>query len=109
VKLPRKKYARTIVVSAGAFVGAGVGLGLEVGLLDAGSVAGAEGVGSAVADGAVVGAGDERSGVASSEGASTDEAVVGGGVAGEPSAPLDGLQAAATMPTTASRMMSDLA
>ena len=99
VKLPRKKYARTIVVPVGAFDGAGVVVGSSVGASageDEGD-AGADGL----AVGAVAGDGDERSGVASSDGASTDGRSVGGGVAGVPSGPDVGEQAAARSATSA--------
>ena len=49
-----------------------------------------------------MGDGEERSGVASSDGTASDSSVVGSGVAGVPSAPTDGEQAA----TSAARTMS---
>ena len=86
------------MVPVGALVGAGVPVGLTVGGLDG------EDEGDAGADGLAVGAVGRRrrrrSGVASSDGASTDGTSVGGGVAGVPSGPDVGEQAAARSATS---------
>src|SRR6478735_6044710 len=90
-----------MVVPVGAVVGRGDAVGVTVGegLGEVDAPGSTEQQGEA---GSIVGDGEERSGVASSDGTASDSSVVGSGVAGVPSAPTDGEQAA----TSAARTMS---